>query len=321
MQTSPTQTEHQHNDCYSSYGMFFLNDILYICSMLYVLVVCVVRDALCICCMHCLICFMYLSSWELLDMCFSICSTFYHKGCLICSLYLLLLSIHVAWYALCSTYILVVCVARYAPSVFNHKCCLICSVHLLLYVSFDMLCVLVIINVAQCPLMYLLYSLLDMLYMCAPQHNYVLLDIFCMHCSICSMCCYHTYMSLNMLYVLVMGMCGLIRSMCLLLYELLNISLVLYIVRIARYALRIAKCTYYFTCANLNASCNKVFVSIWALYFFKALKMFHLLFNVLVYALCAMYSFMLYVLKRLWIWRIGRSGAAWPGEQLVWLVA
>ena len=52
------------------------------------------------------------------------------------------------------------------------------------------------------------------------------------------------------------GMCWLIWCMCLLLHELLNIPLVLYIVRIARYVLHIAKCTYYFTCANLNASCN-----------------------------------------------------------------
>ena len=44
--------------------------------------------------------------------------------------------------------------------------------------------------------------------------------------------------------------------MCLLLHELLNILLVLCIVHIARYALRIGKCTCYFTCANLNASCS-----------------------------------------------------------------
>ena len=51
-------------------------------------------------------------------------------------------------------------------------------------------------------------------------------------------------------------MCWLTWFMCLLLHELLNILLVLCIVHIARYALRIGKCTCYFTCANLNASCS-----------------------------------------------------------------
>ena len=66
-----------------------------------------------------------------------------------------------------------------------------------------------------------------------------------------------SYMSLNMLYVRTCyGMCLLTWFMCLLLYELLNMLLVLCIVHIARYALRIAKCTCYFTCASLNASCS-----------------------------------------------------------------
>ena len=77
--------------------------------------------------------------------------------------------------------------------------------------------------------------------------------------------------------------------MCLLLYELLNIFLVLCIVHIARYALRIGKCTCYFTCANLKLMLHvalNVLVSIWALYLFSTIKMFHLL---------SMCLFMLYV--------------------------
>ena len=86
--------------------------------------------------------------------------------------------------------------------------------------------------------------------------------------------------------------------MCLLLFVLLNIIFsCAFIVLIPRYALRIAKCTCYFTCANLNVSCNAQCA--WVLYLFKALKMLYLLFNVLIYALCAMYSFMLYALKHL----------------------
>ena len=82
----------------------------------------------------------------------------------------------------------------------------------------------------------------------------------------------------------------------------------LYIVHIARYALRIAKCTCYFTCANLNASRNTL--NVLGTLFVQRNKNVPFTFNALVYALCAIYSFMLYALNACEFGEIGRSEAA-----------
>ena len=79
----------------------------------------------------------------------------------------------------------------------------------------------------------------------------------------------------------------------------------LYIVHIARYALRMA-C--YFTCANLNASRNTL--NVLGTLFVQRNKNVPFTFNVLVYALCAVYSFMLYALNACEFGEIGRSEAA-----------
>ena len=118
---------------------------------------------------------MSVARYVLLRMCSSMCSSvciarwvLLHMCCSICvARYALRVVISVTQYALCTK-----CCSIYVR-------CLICSVHLLLYVLLDMLCVLVIINVAQCALMYL--------FMC---------------CSACSMyLLWHVLV--NMVYVLI----------------------------------------------------------------------------------------------------------------------
>ena len=116
VQTSLTQTQHQHNSCYRSNGMFLMMCPIYALCSMYLLHVCVARYVLCVC---------------------------YHECCLICSMYLL------SYVLLDIFYVLVIInVARYVLLYMPYGLCTCCKCYLI--------CLFVIISVARYVLLHML---------------------------------------------------------------------------------------------------------------------------------------------------------------------